>query len=210
LKELSIFPTEEEILLPAFCKFKILNIENTPEIEYIITMDCLYIDQNLFKVNSTSSIQKEILNDRGFIYPINKDHFTLENEIGNGGFGIVYSGKINVAIKTLNVKRMSQEDLSLFKHEITVMSLIKSPFIVQLFGGCFEEGHYSIIMEYLPHPFTIIPTLTEKQKYQIAIDIVSGAISSKNHRFWSFKNQINTHVNNCRTRERRNCSLAST
>jgi len=123
-------------------------------------MDCLSIDQNTFK---------------GIIYSINKNQFKMEKKIGMGGFGIVYSGQIQVAIKTLNVKTMSEEDVSLFKHEITVMSLIKSPFIVQLFGGCFEEGHYSIIMEYLPHPFTIIPTLTEKQKYQIAIDIVSGA-----------------------------------
>jgi len=69
---------------------------------------------------------------------------------------------------------MTSEDLSSFKHEITIMSLIKSPFIVQLFGGCFEEGNYSIIMEYLPHPFRKIFTLNKKQKYQVGIDIVSG------------------------------------
>jgi len=91
-----------------------------------------------------------------------------------GGFGLIYSGTIPVAIKTLNIKKLSPEDLSAFKHEITIMSLIKSPYIVQLFGGCFEEGQYSIIMEYLPYPFTIIAALSSKQKYQCAIDIVCG------------------------------------
>jgi len=173
----SIYPHEKEILLPAFCEFNIMDIRSSTNLKWYIILECLYVNtQNYTKVSSSKI--KNI--SEGFIYSIPFKDISHSGEVlGKGGFGTVYKGKLDVAIKTLHLSDISVDDLDDFKHEISIMSQLQSPNIVHLFGACFEQNHYSIVMEYFPNGdlstyLSKNNNIPWKTRYQIASDITSG------------------------------------
>ncbi|ORZ38999.1 kinase-like domain-containing protein [Catenaria anguillulae PL171] len=77
----------------------------------------------------------------------------FEEQIGRGGFGVVYKGTYQgepVAIKQLDVDRLGPVALKEFKNEIDVLSRITSRYIPRLYGICTEQGRYCIVMEFMP------------------------------------------------------------
>jgi len=80
-----------------------------------------------------------------------RDFYTLGEEIGRGGFSIVYKGvRINdaekVAVKVIH-KKMIQEDMKLLKRELEKMKELQHPNIVKLIET-FEDNEYAyIVME---------------------------------------------------------------
>ncbi|KAI9184323.1 Receptor-interacting serine/threonine-protein kinase 1 [Blastocladiella emersonii ATCC 22665] len=76
----------------------------------------------------------------------------FQEQIGRGGFGVVYRGRYQneeVAIKQLDADRLSAVTLKEFKNEIDVLSRITSRYIPRLYGICTEHGRYCIVMEYM-------------------------------------------------------------
>jgi len=103
--------------------------------------------------------------------------------IGQGGFGEVYQGRwqgIDVAIKNLYLKTLPSVLKQEFIEEATIMAKCRYPNIVCLYGVCLEEGHYSIVMEYLSKGslFEVLsdPTieLPWQRRWQIAHDVGKG------------------------------------
>uniref|UniRef100_A0A2C9VN68 non-specific serine/threonine protein kinase n=1 Tax=Manihot esculenta TaxID=3983 RepID=A0A2C9VN68_MANES len=81
------------------------------------------------------------------------DHFSDVNKLGQGGFGIVYKGKLpdglEVAVKRLS-KRSGQGQEE-FKNEIVLISRLQHRNLIRLLGCCFERKGNILIYEYMPN-----------------------------------------------------------
>lgn len=96
------------------------------------------------------------INSQGLVtldLSISATELTTEQELGRGGYGIVYLGKRKhnpVAIKQLITGRVSERVLSEFNKEAIIMAQLgaQCPQLVRLFGICFEEP-YRLVIELL-------------------------------------------------------------
>ena len=81
--------------------------------------------------------------------------FQIKREIGSGSFGRVYLGthlktKVDYAIKVIDKRNKTNiEGKSYFRREIEIMSKIRHPNYVRLFGNFEDESFCYFIMEYL-------------------------------------------------------------
>ncbi|KAL6978859.1 hypothetical protein U1Q18_020527 [Sarracenia purpurea var. burkii] len=118
------------------------------------------------------------------------DNFSEYNILGQGGFGVVYSGRLNDGTQ-IAVKRMesatamsSSKGLSEFQAEIAVLSRVRHRHLVALHGFCINGNERLLVYEYMPqgtlgqHLFGYremgIPPLTWKQRVTIALDVARG------------------------------------
>jgi len=72
--------------------------------------------------------------------------------VGSGQYGDVYRGRCRgyeVAIKILKNKFGSDEQLTSFKREVTIMSRIRFPNVCLLLGACTDPNYFCIVQEYL-------------------------------------------------------------
>ncbi|XP_057766382.1 probable LRR receptor-like serine/threonine-protein kinase At1g53440 [Salvia miltiorrhiza] len=79
------------------------------------------------------------------------NNFDNANKIGEGGFGPVYKGILSdgtaIAVKQLSSK--SRQGNREFVNEIGMISALKHPNLVRLFGCCIEANQLLLIYEYL-------------------------------------------------------------
>lgn len=79
--------------------------------------------------------------------------FSSENEIGKGGFGIVYKGVLSdgqqIAVKKLS--RSSGQGSIEFQNEILLIAKLQHRNLVTLLGFCLEEREKMLIYEYVPN-----------------------------------------------------------
>ncbi|KAJ7948965.1 putative Receptor protein kinase [Quillaja saponaria] len=81
------------------------------------------------------------------------NNFSLENKLGEGGFGPVYKGKLPIG-KEVAVKRFSTssgQGLIEFKIELTLKSELQHMNLVQLLGCCVYGEEKMLIYEYMPN-----------------------------------------------------------
>ncbi len=72
-------------------------------------------------------------------------------ELGQGGFGTVYKGEwahLVVAIKKLNLNKLSADSKKSFISEAQLMSQLRHPYIVTFYKICTETNNLCIVMEY--------------------------------------------------------------
>ncbi|RAL41558.1 hypothetical protein DM860_018090 [Cuscuta australis] len=78
-------------------------------------------------------------------------NFDDGNKIGEGGFGSVYKGQLSdgttVAVKKLSSK--SKQGTSEFLNEIRMISALKHPNLVKIYGCCVEGNQLMLIYEYM-------------------------------------------------------------
>jgi serine/threonine protein kinase len=115
-------------------------------------------------------------------FEIKASQLELGEVIGNGGFGEVLAGKYlkaPVAIKRLH-SRLSMNAIKEMQAEASVMSKLHSPFIVQLFGVCYDKPHYLVVMELMPSGslFGMLSNddiaMSWTMRLRLASDIASG------------------------------------
>ncbi|XP_050279144.1 G-type lectin S-receptor-like serine/threonine-protein kinase CES101 [Quercus robur] len=79
--------------------------------------------------------------------------FSLENKLGEGGFGLVYKGIFSqgqeIAIKRLS--RNSGQGMLEFKNELILISELQHMNLVQLRGFCIHGEERMLIYEYMPN-----------------------------------------------------------
>ncbi|KAJ7970354.1 Receptor-like kinase [Quillaja saponaria] len=104
-------------------------------------------------------------------------------ELGEGGYGGVYKGKLltgsPVAVKVLKSSKGNGED---FTNEVASISRTSHVNVVTLLGFCFEDNRKALIYEYMPNGSlekfiynkTTSPTLSWENLHQIAIGIARG------------------------------------
>jgi len=102
--------------------------------------------------------------------------------LGEGSYGVVYKGSYygEVAVKVLSNQNMNSSEIKDFENEVSLMLMCRSSHIVQILGACFERGHYSIVMEYMPKG-SLYDLLKDNShelgwstRYQISIDVGEG------------------------------------
>ncbi|XP_030937654.1 putative receptor-like protein kinase At4g00960 isoform X2 [Quercus lobata] len=81
------------------------------------------------------------------------DIFSDANKLGQGGFGVVYKGKLSdgqvIAVKRLS-KNSSQGDLE-FKNEVLLVAKLQHRNLVRLLGFCLEGIERLLIYEFVPN-----------------------------------------------------------
>nr|GEW09674.1 G-type lectin S-receptor-like serine/threonine-protein kinase At1g67520 [Tanacetum cinerariifolium] len=81
------------------------------------------------------------------------DDFSLENKLGQGGFGPVYKGKLSdgreIAIKRLS--RTSGQGLVEFKNELILIVKLQHANLVRVLGCCIHREEKMLIYEYMPN-----------------------------------------------------------
>ena len=90
-------------------------------------------------------------------------------KLGEGSFGTVfkarYRGEHDVAVKTMRVSKVTEEELEKFKSELIVMAPLHHENLVRLWGGVWSEGadKLCIVLEYCPGGSlkTFLNTVTE-------------------------------------------------
>nr|XP_027060767.1 cysteine-rich receptor-like protein kinase 25 [Coffea arabica] len=81
------------------------------------------------------------------------NNFSVDNKIGEGGFGRVYKGELGngqeVAVKRLS--RSSGQGAEEFKNEIVVVAKLQHRNLVRLLGFCLEGEEKILIYEFVPN-----------------------------------------------------------
>ncbi|PKA47933.1 Receptor-like serine/threonine-protein kinase SD1-8 [Apostasia shenzhenica] len=78
------------------------------------------------------------------------DHFSIQNKLGEGGFGPVYKGKLDgldIAVKRL--AKTSTQGIDEFKNEVSLIAKLQHRNLVRLLGCCIEGDERMIVYEYM-------------------------------------------------------------
>ncbi|CAA7394627.1 unnamed protein product [Spirodela intermedia] len=81
------------------------------------------------------------------------NNFSTKNQLGHGGFGSVYKGKLlsgrEVAIKRLS--KFSGQGLEEFKNEVKLIAKLQHTNLVRLLGWCDHDDEKLLVYEYMPN-----------------------------------------------------------
>ncbi|KAF9616866.1 hypothetical protein IFM89_032716 [Coptis chinensis] len=81
------------------------------------------------------------------------EDFCDSNKLGEGGFGLVYKGKLSDG-KDIAVKRLSRnsgQGIEEFKNEVLLLAKLQHRNLVRLFGFCLEGDEKLLIYEFVPN-----------------------------------------------------------
>lgn len=115
-------------------------------------------------------------------------NFAPENELGRGGFGVVYKGELDdgtkLAVKRMEAGVISNKALDEFQAEIAVLSKVRHRHLVSLLGYSIEGNERILVYEYMPqgalskHLFhwksLKIEPLSWKRRLNVALDVARG------------------------------------
>ncbi|KAJ8470231.1 hypothetical protein OPV22_024574 [Ensete ventricosum] len=80
-------------------------------------------------------------------------NFSVENKLGEGGFGPVYKGKLEdeqeIAVKRLS--KSSLQGVDEFKNEVVLIAKLQHRNLVRLLGCCIQGEERMLIYEYMPN-----------------------------------------------------------
>ncbi|KAL6966733.1 hypothetical protein U1Q18_032524 [Sarracenia purpurea var. burkii] len=116
------------------------------------------------------------------------NNFAVENELGRGGFGVVYKGELEdgtkIAVKRMEVGVISSKALDEFQAEIAVLSKVRHRHLVSLFGYSVEANERLLVYEYMPqgalsrhlfHWKTLnLEPLSWTKRLNVALDVARG------------------------------------
>ncbi|OWM82581.1 receptor protein kinase TMK1-like [Punica granatum] len=115
-------------------------------------------------------------------------NFAPDNELGRGGFGVVYKGELDdgtkIAVKRMEAGVISNKALDEFQAEIAVLSKVRHRHLVSLLGYSTEGNERILVYEYMPqgalskhlfHWKTLkLEPLSWKRRLNIALDVARG------------------------------------
>ncbi|KAE9590791.1 hypothetical protein Lal_00023202 [Lupinus albus] len=115
-------------------------------------------------------------------------NFAAENELGRGGFGVVYKGELDdgtkIAVKRMEAGVINSKALDEFQAEITVLSKVRHRHLVSLLGYSIAGNERILVYEYMPqgalsqHLFhwksLKLEPLSWKRRLNIALDVARG------------------------------------
>ncbi|KAK2977051.1 hypothetical protein RJ640_011662, partial [Escallonia rubra] len=81
------------------------------------------------------------------------ENFSIANKLGEGGFGLVYKGRLRNG-QAIAVKRLSNssgQGVEEFKNEVTLIAKLQHRNLVRLLGCCIQKEEKMLIYEYMPN-----------------------------------------------------------
>ncbi|KAL1567712.1 non-specific serine/threonine protein kinase [Salvia divinorum] len=108
------------------------------------------------------------------------NNFSVENKLGEGGFGPVYKGELLnglfVAVKRLS--KRSGQGLKEFKNETEVIAKLQHRNLVRILGCCIENDEMILVYEYMPNNsldfFIFEPTSGVVLEWAKRVEIIEG------------------------------------
>ncbi|KAL2341983.1 hypothetical protein Fmac_009923 [Flemingia macrophylla] len=112
--------------------------------------------------------------------------FSIENKIGEGGFGPVYRGKLahgqEIAVKRLS--KTSKQGISEFMNEVGLVAKLQHRNLVSVLGGCTQGEERMLVYEFMPNGsldhFIFDPlqgkSLNWRKRYDIIVGIARGLL----------------------------------
>jgi len=105
--------------------------------------------------HTASSAALQRMASKKYHWLVEFNEIVLGPQIGSGGFGVVYRGVwrgIDVAVKCLKPEaEVTEESLSVFMHEVNVMSKLRHQNILLFVGACLTQPHICFLTEFIPH-----------------------------------------------------------
>ncbi|KAG5253521.1 receptor protein kinase [Salix suchowensis] len=116
------------------------------------------------------------------------DNFSQKNQLGSGGFGIVYKGELDdgtkIAVKRMEAGVMGSKAGGEFQAEIAVLTKVRHRHLVSLLGFSIEGSERLLVYEYMPqgalsmHLFhwkkLNLEPLSWMRRLSIALDVARG------------------------------------
>nr|AID21613.1 SRKp [Arabidopsis halleri] len=107
-------------------------------------------------------------------------NFCESNKLGEGGFGIVYKGRLldgqEIAVKRLS--EMSHQGTREFKNEVNLIARLQHINLVRILGCCFDAKEKMLIYEYLENlsldTYLFDKTQSSKLNWQKRFEIING------------------------------------
>ncbi|XP_065878498.1 cysteine-rich receptor-like protein kinase 44 [Euphorbia lathyris] len=157
-----------------------------PTISLVILVVCIFI---FVKVRKKPRRKHESVNEMETEESLQLDfetvrvatnNFSLENKLGQGGFGAVYKGTLSngqeIAVKRLS-KDSGQGDLE-FKNEVILVAKLQHRNLVRLLGFCLQGSERLLIYEFVPNTsldhFIFDPTKREYLDWNKLYKIICG------------------------------------
>lgn len=144
-------------------------------------------------VNSTGVANSHLIESGNLVISVQvlrkvTNNFAPENELGRGGFGVVYRGELEdgtkIAVKRMEAGVICSKQLDEFQAEIAVLSKVRHRHLVSLFGYSTEGCERLLVYEYMPqgalskHLFHWkshnLEPLSWKRRLSIALDVARG------------------------------------
>ncbi|XP_022927524.1 putative receptor-like protein kinase At4g00960 [Cucurbita moschata] len=142
-------------------KLKSYSAQNLPEDE-VINAESLQFDFDTIRVAT--------------------DGFSDENQLGKGGFGVVYKGRLPDG-RSIAVKRLfqgSKQGDEEFKNEILLVAKLQHRNLVQLLGFCFKHHERLLIYEFVENSslekFLFNPIKRERLDWKTRYSIIDGIV----------------------------------
>ncbi|KAJ0613433.1 putative protein kinase RLK-Pelle-DLSV family [Helianthus annuus] len=123
-------------------------------------------------------------------------NFDPSNKLGEGGFGSVYKGRLSdgtiIAVKQLSSK--SKQGAREFVNEVGLISALRHPNLVRLYGCCVEGNQMILVYEYMENnclsqallgePYIYVSIGTEmagqnKIRLRLAFSTIAGQVNCK-------------------------------
>ncbi|KAG6471024.1 G-type lectin S-receptor-like serine/threonine-protein kinase At4g27290 isoform X1 [Zingiber officinale] len=106
--------------------------------------------------------------------------FSINNKLGEGGFGVVYMGQLQdgqkIAVKKLS--RHSSQGPSEFQNELSLISKLQHRNLLRVLGSCIQGDERLIILEYMENKsldgFIYDKTKGALLSWQKRLDIING------------------------------------
>ncbi|KAL9678109.1 hypothetical protein QQ045_015948 [Rhodiola kirilowii] len=150
-------------------------------------------DNSFFSGNSSGVLNSHTLLHSGSVTSVQflrkvTDNFAPENELGRGGFGVVYKGILDdgtqIAVKRMEAGVLSNKAIDEFQSEISVLSKVRHRHLVSLLGYSIEGNERLLVYEYMPQgalsrhlfhweSFKLEP-LSWARRLCIALDVARG------------------------------------
>ncbi|KAK2452471.1 putative receptor protein kinase [Trifolium repens] len=126
----------------------------------VLIIICIYLrvrkSRKKFKTQENEDDEIEISESLRFNFDTIRDatnDFVESNKLGQGGFGIVYKGRLSTG-QEIAVKRLSKDsyqgDLQ-FKNEVLLVAKLQHRNLVRLLGFCIEGRERLLVYEFVPN-----------------------------------------------------------
>ncbi|MQM22938.1 hypothetical protein Taro_055999 [Colocasia esculenta] len=148
---------------------------------------------DMHSVNTNSGSETHVIETGNLVISVQTLHsvtrgFASENELGRGGFGVVYKGVFDdgsmIAVKRMEAAVVSNKALDEFQSEIAVLSKVRHRNLVSLLGYSVEGSERLLVYEYMSqgalskHLFQWeklkLEPLSWKRRLNIALDVARG------------------------------------